>query len=41
MEFKLFTSGHFYISKKRRIELEKIGFTFKHSDFIIEVTPTI
>jgi hypothetical protein len=44
MEFTITTSGHFYPNKERRTELEKIGFTFRPSDykeFIIVGRPTI
>ena len=44
MEFELRTSGNFYPQKERREKLEKLGFTFKPSDykdFTIEGKPTI
>lgn len=44
MEFELSTSGYFYPQKERREKLEKLGFTFKPSDykgFTIEGKPTI
>ena len=44
MEFTVTTSGYFYPNKERRTELEKIGFTFKPSDykyFTIEGEPTV
>ena len=33
MEFTITTSGSFYPNEKKRTELEKIGFTFKPSDY--------
>ena len=44
MKFTLSTSGHFYPQADRRKKLEKIGFTFKPSDykdFTIEGSPEI
>ncbi len=44
MEFTITTSGYFYPNKERRIELKKLGFTFKPSDyksFIIEGEPKV
>ena len=44
MEFTLRTSGYFYPEKERRIELEKIGFTFNPSDYLgftISGEPTV
>jgi hypothetical protein len=33
MEFELATAGYFYPEKEKREKLEKLGFTFKPSDY--------
>lgn len=44
MKFELSTSKYFYPDKNERIELSKLGFTFrpsKYKEYVIEGTPEI